>query len=77
MNTVALSSKYQVVIPKEIRETICLKAGVSLEVITYSNRIELILIKLMKKLKGILNGIDTDIIRREDRIWVPLVLLFG
>jgi AbrB family looped-hinge helix DNA binding protein len=68
MNTVTLSSKYQVVIPKEVRETIGLKAGVSFEVITYSNRIELIPIKPMKKLKGILKGIDTSIIREEDRI---------
>ncbi|MDR1895013.1 MAG: AbrB/MazE/SpoVT family DNA-binding domain-containing protein, partial [Spirochaetales bacterium] len=63
-----LSSKYQVVIPKEVRETIGLKAGASFEVIPYSNRIELIPIKPIKKLKGVLKGIDTNIIRDEDRI---------
>jgi len=40
MNTVTLSNEYQLAIPKEIRETIGLKAGASLEVITYNNRIE-------------------------------------
>jgi AbrB family looped-hinge helix DNA binding protein len=61
MNTVVLSSKYQVVIPKKVRETIGLKAGASFEIITYSNRIELVPIKPMKKLKGVLKGIDTHI----------------
>ncbi|MDR2630901.1 MAG: AbrB/MazE/SpoVT family DNA-binding domain-containing protein [Spirochaetaceae bacterium] len=68
MNTVTLSSKYQVVIPKEIRETIGLKAGVSFEVISYSNRIELVPLRPMKDLKGILKGIDTNIMRDDDRI---------
>jgi AbrB family looped-hinge helix DNA binding protein len=68
MNKVTLSNKYQVIIPKEVREKIGLKAGVSFEVIIYSNRIELVPIKPMKSLKGILKGIDTNIIRDEDRI---------
>jgi AbrB family looped-hinge helix DNA binding protein len=37
MNKVTLSNKYQVIIPKEVREEIGLKAGASFEVITYSN----------------------------------------
>jgi AbrB family looped-hinge helix DNA binding protein len=68
MNTVTLSSKYQVVIPKEVRETIGLKAGVSFEVISYSNRIELVPLKPIEKLKGILKGIDTTILRDDERI---------
>jgi AbrB family looped-hinge helix DNA binding protein len=68
MNKVTLSNEYQVIIPKEVREKIGLKAGVSFEVITYSNRIELVPIKPIKNLKGILKGIDTNIIRDEDRI---------
>jgi AbrB family looped-hinge helix DNA binding protein len=68
MSTVTLSSKYQVVIPKDIRENIGLKAGTSFEVISYSNRIELIPIQPMKKLKGIFKGIDTNIKRDDDRI---------
>ena len=68
MNTVTLSNEYQLVIPKEIRETIGIEAGTSFEVISYNNRIELIPIKPIKKLKGIFKGIDTNIIREEDRV---------
>jgi AbrB family looped-hinge helix DNA binding protein len=68
MNKVTLSNDYQVVIPKDVREKIGLKAGISFEVITYFNRIELVPIKPMNKLKGMLKGIDTNIIRNEDRL---------
>jgi len=68
MNTVTLSQEYQLVFPKEIRETIGIKAGTSFEVIPYNNRIELIPIKPIKNLKGIFKGIDTNIIRDNDRI---------
>lgn len=68
MNTVIVSTKYQVVIPKDIRENIGLKAGTSLEIITYGNRIELIPIQPMKNLKGIFKGINTEIEREADRL---------
>jgi len=68
MNTVTLSNEYQLIFPKEIRETIGMKAGTSFEVISYNNRIELIPINSIKSLKGIFKGIDTNIIRDSDRI---------
>jgi AbrB family looped-hinge helix DNA binding protein len=68
MNTVTVSSKYQVVIPKEIREKVGLKVGTTLEVINYGTRIELVPIHPIKELKGIFRGINTDITREEDRI---------
>ena len=68
MKTVVVSSKYQVVIPKEIRENIGLKVGTALEIISYGSRIELVPIVPMKKLKGIYKGIDTSISREEDRL---------
>jgi len=68
MNTVTISSKYQVVIPKEIRESIGLKAGTTLEIINYGTRIELVPIHPMKKLKGIYKGINTEITRDDDRL---------
>jgi len=67
MNTVIVSTKYQVVIPKCIRENIGLKAGTTLEIINYGNRIELIPIQPMKNLKGIFKGINTEIERDVDR----------
>ena len=68
MNTVILSSEYQVLIPEEICRKTGLKAGASLEIISYNNRIELVPIKPMKNLKGIFKGIDTAILREDDRI---------
>ena len=68
MNTVTLSADNQLVIPKEICETIAVKTGTSFEVISYSNRIELVPISPIKQLKGIFRGIDTTITRDNDRI---------
>ena len=68
MHTAILSEKYQLVIPKEIREINCLKAGTVFEIIPYNNRIQLIPIEPINKLKGIFRGIDTNIARDDDRI---------
>jgi len=68
MTTATLSSDYQLVIPEDIRNKIGLKAGTSFEIISYNNRIELIPIKPIKSMKGIFRGIDTNIIREDDRI---------
>ena len=68
MNTVTVSSKFQVVIPKEIREKIGLQAGTKLEIISYGSRIELVPIVSMKKLKGIFKGLNTAVPREEDRL---------
>ena len=68
MVAVTVSPKFQVVIPKEIRESMGIFAGQKIQVITYKNRIELIPIKPMKKLRGSLKGLDTEVARDEDRI---------
>jgi len=68
MSKVRISSKYQIVIPKNIRESANLKAGSMLELITYGNRIELIPVDSVKKLRGFLKGMDTTILREDDRL---------
>jgi AbrB family looped-hinge helix DNA binding protein len=68
MNTVTLSSKFQVVIPKAIRESTGLKAGASFEMIAYGGKIELIPLQPIEQLEGIFKGIDTTIERDKDRI---------
>ena len=68
MTAVIVSPKFQVVIPKEVRETMGILAGQKIQVLTYRNRIELIPIKPMKKLKGFLKGIDTEVRRAKDRV---------
>lgn len=68
MTAVTVSPKFQVVIPKEIREALGIVSGQKIQVLTYRNRIELVPIKTMKSLKGLLKGIDTEVEREDDRI---------
>lgn len=68
MSAVKVSPKYQVVIPKQIREKLKLIPGQQLEALLYENRIELIPVRPMKKLKGFLKGIDTSVDRETDRV---------
>jgi AbrB family looped-hinge helix DNA binding protein len=68
MQTVTVSPKYQVVIPKEIRETLRLRPGQKMRVIEYNGRIELIPDRDISELRGFLKGIDTRIEREKDSI---------
>jgi AbrB family looped-hinge helix DNA binding protein len=68
MSAVKVSPKYQVVIPKQIREKLKLIPGQRLEALLYENRIELIPVRPVKKLKGFLKGIDTSVDRETDRV---------
>jgi AbrB family looped-hinge helix DNA binding protein len=67
MEAVKISPKFQVVIPKSVREAIGLKPGESLQVVIYGNRIELIPIHPIKTLKGMLKDMDTIFEREGDR----------
>ena len=68
MITVTVSPKFQVVIPKEVRESMGIISGQKVQMLTYCNRIELIPIKPMSKMKGFLKGIDTSVPRDKDRL---------
>ena len=68
MNTVTISPKFQVVIPKEIREQLKLSPGQKIQAIAYEGRIELIPVRPMKEYRGSLKGIDTHIEREPDRV---------
>jgi AbrB family looped-hinge helix DNA binding protein len=68
MITVTISPKYQVVIPRAIREKLGLKPGQKVQAIEYDGRIELIPVLPMKKMRGFLAGISTDIERDPDRL---------
>ena len=68
METVTVSPKFQVVIPKEIREKLKLKPGQKLQIIEFGDRIEFIPIKDIKEARGFLKEIDTKIEREGDRI---------
>lgn len=68
MKAVTVSSKFQVVIPREVRESMDLQPGTRVQVLQYENRIELIPIKEPKSLRGFVKGIDTEVHREEDRV---------
>jgi len=67
METVTVSPKFQVVIPRAIREALALKPGQKIQAIQFEGRIELIPVKPMAKARGFLKGIDTRVKREPDR----------
>ena len=68
MPTVTVSPKFQVVIPKDVRESMGIVSGQKVQVLTYQNRIELIPIRPMKRLRGSLKGIATSVGGDNDRV---------
>jgi AbrB family looped-hinge helix DNA binding protein len=68
METVTVSPKFQVVIPKEMREALKLTPGQKVQALLYENRIELIPVRPVKQMRGFLKGIDTTIVREGDRV---------
>jgi len=68
MQTVTLSPKYQIVIPKSVRNVLNLRPGQKMQVIEYNGRIEFILERDIAELRGFLKGINTEFEREEDRI---------
>ena len=68
MQTVTVSPKFQVVIPKVVREVLGLRPGQKMQIVEYSGRIELIPERDIRELRGFLKGMDTQFRREEDRI---------
>ena len=68
MDTVTISPKFQVVIPRALRESLRIRPGQKVQLILFENRIELIPLKPVKKARGFLRGIATNIERGTDRL---------
>ncbi len=68
MDAVKISPKFQVVIPREVREKLRPVAGQKMQVVAYGNRIELIPVRDIAEMKGFLKGMDTAVAREEDRL---------
>ena len=68
MQSVIVSPKYQVVIPKTVREALKLHPGQKMQIVEYAGRIELIPERDIKELRGFLRGINTEFKREKDRI---------
>ena len=67
METVTISPKYQVVIPKTIRRKLGLYPGQKVHAIAYEGRIEFILVRPVRKMRGFLKGLDPRVDRDDDR----------
>jgi len=61
MDTVTVSPKFQVVIPRAIREALHLEPGEKLRVIRYADRVEFIPVRPAQKMRGFLRGMDTTL----------------
>lgn len=68
MVTVTVSPKFQVVIPKSIRDKMEIKVGQQFQLIHYVDRIEFIPVRRVVEMKGFLKGMDSDFPRKKDRI---------
>ena len=68
MTTSKISPKFQVVIPKAVREALELKPGQMVQVIAHGNRIEMIPARPITEMRGFLAGIDTAVERETDRL---------
>lgn len=66
MDAVTVSSKYQVVIPKSVRDKTNIRPGERLQVICFDGRIEMIRIQPIQQMRGFLNGYDASFVRDED-----------
>ena len=68
MDTVTVSPKFQIVIPRAIRDSLGIRPGQKVQVIRYENRIVLIPLRPVQETRGFLKGIDTTVVREPDRL---------
>jgi len=68
MSDSVLSSKFQIVIPKEVREKAGIKPGDVFDVAYLDGTISLVRIPSVDELFGMVPGIDTHVDREEDRV---------
>jgi AbrB family looped-hinge helix DNA binding protein len=67
MSVVTVSPKYQVVIPRHIRQALGLAPGQKVEAFEYEGRIEFIPVRAAKTMRGSLRGLKTTVTRERNR----------
>ena len=68
MSTVTVSSKYQIVIPQDIRDALKIKPGQKLSLIRVGNVVHLVPSRPIEELRGFLKGVPTERFReKKDR----------
>jgi AbrB family looped-hinge helix DNA binding protein len=60
-----ISTKYQIVIPREVRKQFELKPGQKVMFIPYRNSLRLVIVPPIEKARGIFKGLNTKNIREE------------
>ena len=68
VETVTVSPKFQVVIPRSIRTALGILPGAKMRVLRYDGRVEMIPVRPITELRGTLAGMDTDFEREDDRL---------
>jgi len=68
MQSVKVSPKFQIVIPRPVRDELGLRPGQRLQVVQYESRVELIPERDIEELRGFVKGIDTSFRREKDRL---------
>ncbi|NQT53725.1 AbrB/MazE/SpoVT family DNA-binding domain-containing protein [bacterium] len=68
MSTVTVSPKYQIVIPREVREAMGIRPGQKVEILQYGGQLKIVLVRPARELRGMAKGIDTAVERDEDRV---------
>ena len=68
MEPVKISPKYQIVIPKKVRESLRLRPGQRVYVIPLGDRIELVPERRISEMRGFLKGIDASFEREGERL---------
>ena len=66
MDTVTISSKKQMVIPRVIREKWNIKPGQKVRLIVYGNALEVVPVRDIREARGFLKGMSSDIEREEE-----------
>jgi AbrB family looped-hinge helix DNA binding protein len=68
LHLVTISPKFQIVIPRLLREKMRLHPGQKMQLVEYGDRIELIPVKEISELRGLLRGKKTDHTQEEDQL---------
>jgi len=61
-----ISSKYQIVIPRKLREQFNLKPGQKIMFIPYQKSIRLVIVPSIQDALGMFKGLNTDNLREEE-----------
>ena len=68
MTVVTISSRYQIVIPKDVRAQLALRPGQKVQAMAFKGRVELIPLEPIEVARGFVRGIDTEVRRDGDRV---------